>query len=92
MTCLGNQKELDQIAEVIIEAAKAIADEAACKNVKTQIKKGIPAQQILEFTGDNNTDLIIPGSRGLSDVPGFFQGSVSHKVSHLCECTCITVH
>jgi len=31
------------------------------------------------------------GTRGLSDLKGLFVGSVSHKVSHLADCSCITV-
>ena len=40
---------------------------------------------------DRKADAIVMGSRGLSDIKGLFLGSVSHKVSHLAECTCITV-
>jgi nucleotide-binding universal stress UspA family protein len=35
--------------------------------------------------------MIILGSRGLSDLKGFFLGSVSHKVSAHAECSCVTV-
>lgn len=91
ITYQGNQKELDEMAKIIIAAAREIAIKAGCNDVVTRIQKGIPAEQILEYARDNNTDLIVLGSRGLSDVAGFFQGSVSHRVNHLCECTCITV-
>jgi nucleotide-binding universal stress UspA family protein len=91
ITYQGNQKELNEMAEIIIDAAREIAIKAGCKDVVTRIQKGVPAEQILEFSRENNNDLIVLGSRGLSDVAGFFQGSVSHKVNHLCECTCITV-
>ena len=91
MTYQGNQKELDEIAKIIIDEAKDIADKAGCKNLKTHIKEGIPPQQILQFSKDNDIDLIVLGSRGLSDVAGFLQGSVSHKVNNMSECTCITV-
>jgi len=91
VTYQDNQKELNEMAEVIIDAARQIATKADCKDVVTRIQKGVPAEQILEYAEENNTDLIVLGSRGLSDVAGFFQGSVSHKVNHLCKCTCITV-
>jgi nucleotide-binding universal stress UspA family protein len=86
-----SQKELDKIAVIITDAAQGVADKAGCDDVKTEVKEGVPAQQILEYSRINNIDLVILGSRGLSDVAGFFQGSVSHKVNHLSECTCITV-
>ena len=41
-----------------------------------------------EYEGVN---MIVLGSRGLSDLKGFFLGSVSHKVSSRAECTCVTV-
>jgi nucleotide-binding universal stress UspA family protein len=31
------------------------------------------------------------GSRGVTDFNGLLMGSVSHKISHLAKCTCITV-
>ena len=52
---------------------------------------GNPADEIVEFAKQKQIDLIVMGSRGLSDIKGLFLGSVSHKVSHLAECTCITV-
>ena len=36
-------------------------------------------------------DMIVLGSRGLGHIAGLVMGSVSHKVSHLSDCTCITV-
>ena len=87
----GNQKELDEMAQVVMDAAREIADVAGCKDTKFQVVQGAPAEQILRYSRDNNIDMIVLGSRGLGDVAGFLQGSVSHKVNHLSECTCITV-
>ena len=36
-------------------------------------------------------DMIVMGRRGLSDLQGLLMGSVSHKVSHLADCACLTV-
>ena len=87
----GNQKELDEMAIIVMDAARKIANEAGCKDPKCEVKQGPPAEQILRYSSDNNIDMVVLGSRGLSDVAGFFQGSVSHRVNHLSECTCITV-
>jgi nucleotide-binding universal stress UspA family protein len=52
---------------------------------------GDPAQSILHLAKERGVDTIVMGSRGLSDIKGLFVGSVSHKINHLAECTCITV-
>ena len=92
MSYQGDPKELDEVAQVVIDAAREIADEAGCRDTYFEVKQGIPTEQILKYSNDNNIDLVIVGSRGLTDVAGFIQDSVSHKVNHLSECTCITVH
>jgi nucleotide-binding universal stress UspA family protein len=35
--------------------------------------------------------MIFLGSRGLGDIKGLLMGSVSHKVTQLAECTCVSV-
>jgi nucleotide-binding universal stress UspA family protein len=35
--------------------------------------------------------MIFVGSRGLGNVKSLLMGSVSHKVAHLAECTCVSV-
>lgn len=43
------------------------------------------AQTIVEVATAKDVDLIVMGSRGLSDVQGFFLGSVTHKVIQTAE-------
>ncbi len=38
-----------------------------------------------------HVDMIFLGSRGLGDAQSLLMGSVSHKVAHLAECTCVSV-
>ena len=56
-----------------------------------QIEVGDPAAAILEVAKGRKADLIVMGSRGLGDLQGLLLGSVSHKVGHLADRTCITV-
>jgi len=49
-----------------------------------------PAKRIVEAAHEG-ADPIVMGSRGLSDLKGLFQGSVSHKVSSRAPCTCLMV-
>jgi len=85
------QKDLDEIGRNLIEAAKQIAIDHDCNNVETQIEAGLPAHQIIDNARKHDVNMIIMGSRGLTDLTGLLQGSVSHKVTHLAECSCLTI-
>jgi nucleotide-binding universal stress UspA family protein len=82
---------LQKVGNAIIgEAAKGI-DRERIKNVHTELIHGNPAEKILEFAKEKGIDMIVIGSRGLGGVKGLLLGSVSTKVCHLAECTCVTV-
>jgi nucleotide-binding universal stress UspA family protein len=57
-------------------SARGELREAAAGNV---------AKAIVEAASANAIDLIVMGSRGLSDIQGLLQGSVTHKVIHLAD-------
>ncbi len=59
--------------------------------VETRLKQGVPAEELLRATVDEKVDLIVLGSRGLSQVRAFFLGSVSDKVSHHAKCPALIV-
>jgi nucleotide-binding universal stress UspA family protein len=52
---------------------------------------GRAARIILEEAGDIGADVIVMGSRGLSDLAGLVLGSVTHKVLHLAHCPVLVV-
>lgn len=52
---------------------------------------GDPATTILEFAEENNVDLIVMGSRGLSTFKELFLGSVSHKITQSAKCSVLIV-
>ena len=52
---------------------------------------GDPVKEILRHAEEDAANLIVMGSRGLGDLQGLLMGSVSHKVSQLSPCSCITV-
>lgn len=54
-------------------------------------REGKPADVILETAKSEGAEMIVMGSRGLSDPRAVLLGSVSHKVAHRAECTCVTV-
>ncbi|MCP4330516.1 MAG: universal stress protein [Alphaproteobacteria bacterium] len=85
------QRASEQVGEHLTKACARLAREKGAKTVETVVAEGDPAKCILETAKKEGADLIVLGSRGLGDLKGLLLGSVSHKVSHLADCTCITV-
>jgi nucleotide-binding universal stress UspA family protein len=82
---------LGKLAREITDTARARAREKGVPHVEGLVRRGPPARTIVQVAKERRADAIAMGSRGLGDAEGFFLGSVSHKVSSLAECTCITV-
>jgi nucleotide-binding universal stress UspA family protein len=59
--------------------------------VETRLRQGVPAEELLRAASDEKADLMVLGSRGLSEVRAFFLGSVSDKVSHHARCPTLIV-
>lgn len=83
--------DLKKTGRMVLNVAIDIARQTGAKVEKSELDAGPPARRILDHAQKNSIDTIVMGSRGLSDLSGLLLGSVSHKVSHLAECTCITV-
>ncbi len=49
----------------------------------TRVLVGRVAQAIMTAADEHGADLVVMGSRGLSDLQGLLVGSVAHKVIHL---------
>jgi len=79
------------VGDLLLQDAERTAAEAGVKTVNRIWRQGDPASAILAAAEEQKSDLIVLGTRGLSDLKGLFVGSVSHKVSHLATCTCVTV-
>jgi len=59
--------------------------------VEARLRQGVPAEELLRAAADEKVDLIVLGSRGLSQVKAFLLGSVSDKVSHHAKCPTLIV-
>ena len=68
----ASQKVLDKGLEVVKGISLEVRAEKVCC--------GDPAEQIIQFADDEDVDLIVMGSHGLSGVRKFLLGSVSDKV------------
>ncbi|REC93572.1 universal stress protein [Kushneria indalinina] len=60
--------------------------------IETHGRHGDPARVIAHEAETFEVQVIVIGSRGLSDWSGMLMGSVSHKVSHIASCMVISVH
>ncbi|WP_028670762.1 universal stress protein [Saccharospirillum impatiens] len=83
--------ELRTIGDSIVKAGAELAREQGCKSVETLVEIGDPARKIVAVAEDRKVDMIVMGTRGLGDWKSLLLGSVSHKVTHLADCTCVTV-
>jgi len=64
------------------------------KGVKADyyLEKGSPVDSIVRFAKAKGADLIVIGSRGLSEVKSHLIGSVSDGVNHKAPCSVLIVH
>lgn len=85
------QYVLDEFAQSVMRRAQEAATAAGVTDVETLIRVGQPARTIVQVAEQIEADAVVMGSRGLGDFEGLLLGSVSHKVTTLSKCTCITV-
>lgn len=89
----SRQRALSFVAEKVVRAATDVVREHGVPgpSIRMLIKNGHPVKRILETISDEQADLVVIGSRGLSDLRGVLQGSVSHRVAHYAPCNVVTV-
>lgn len=83
--------ELNFIGKTMLSGLVEVCHEKGVKNVRQHIDEGNPVEIILDVAKAEDVDMIVMGSRGLSELKGMLLGSVSYKVNHLAPCTCVTV-
>lgn len=82
---------LELVGRDVLNNAELHARELGVADLVTETAEGHPAEAIVEYAGKLGADLIVMGSRGLSDLPGLLLGSVSHKVIHLTDVPVLVV-
>ena len=81
----------EAIGQRLMSLSRTRARERGVRSVQTVLEDGDPASTILRLAKGLHVDMLFLGSRGLGDAKGLLMGSVSHKVAHLAECTCVSV-
>ena len=94
----GAKAALEKAGEQLLRQAAHQADEALSQsaiNPRTAIRslllEGNPASTIAQLAARGRYNLIIVGTRGLSDVKGFLMGSTSRKVAAIASCPVLVV-
>lgn len=78
-------------AERILQQAVAVADRHGYADPTAVLLVGSPAPQLAKAAEAHRADVVVVGSRGLGEFAGLLLGSVSSRVTHIAECTVITV-
>lgn len=87
----ARRKVLEFVGQQLLRNAETAARNKGVRQVESMLEFGDPVKAILAAAKREQANLIVMGSRGLSDLKGLMVGSVSHKVSNLAPCTCVTV-
>ena len=73
------QEALDNKAQALLDHYKKSLEEKGLTGIKTVIKTGHPAEEILNAAKEENAEMIVIGSRG-KRTSHLFMGSVSREV------------
>ena len=81
----------EALAKLILDEAEAVAERRKVTRVSRVVDHGDAASQILKQAKRAKADLIVMGTRGLSNFRGLPIGSVSNKVIHDSKSAVLTV-
>ncbi|AQQ54788.1 universal stress protein [Planococcus lenghuensis] len=84
-----SQESHAKAEEMLTEARELVGEPDLIGEVK--MLEGNPPQQIIRYAENNETDLIIVGSRGLGNIKELFLGSTSHNVTQKAHCPVLIV-
>ncbi len=89
-----SSEELEQAMEAAAERAFSDAQAAvaaAGMEAQTLVLRGKPSAEIIRYAGAGAVDLIVMGSRGLTELRELLLGSVSSQVLHHAPCSVTVV-
>ncbi len=85
------QSAIEFLGNALLDRADSIARESGATNTSRVLAYGNAAEKIVVEAEKATADMIVIGTRGLSDLRGLVMGSVSHKVIQLAKCPCVSV-
>jgi nucleotide-binding universal stress UspA family protein len=97
-TYRGVKAALEKSGEEVLRRAIGHAEAALSQSavrprtaVRSLLLHGSPAATIAQRATQERSDLIVLGTRGLSDIKGFLLGSIARKVASLAACPILVV-
>ncbi|MBW2340170.1 MAG: universal stress protein [Deltaproteobacteria bacterium] len=88
---ISDRIELQALGDQIISVAQDEVRKKGGQDIEATVMEGDPAERIIAYAKDHDVDMIVMGSRGLGSFKGLLLGSVSNKVSHRADRTCVIV-
>ena len=88
---ISDRIELQALGDQIIAVAQDEARKKGIVHITATVIEGDPAERIIAYAKEHDVDMIVMGSRGLGSFKGLLLGSVSNKVSHRADRTCVIV-
>ncbi|NOX33119.1 MAG: universal stress protein [Deltaproteobacteria bacterium] len=77
--------EINKASEELVDPFISMLEQADVK-FDVRILEGTPGNKIPEVVKIENIDLVVMGSRGVTDFAGLLLGSVAHMVIHKSDC------
>ena len=88
---VSDRVQLRALGDKIIAAAEDEVKGHGVERIETAVVEGDPAERIIDYAKEHDVDIIVIGSRGLGTFKGLLLGSVSNKVTHRADRTCVIV-
>ena len=86
----GSGQTAEQRAKEVLDSTEAVLNQNDVSCIKV-VKKGQPAEQIVNYVSSSEADLLVVGSRGLSGVRKLMLGSVSSQVVNGVGCPVMVI-
>lgn len=84
------EEQENRAGEQLLEATQRTLKRGGL-TARTILKRGDAATEIIQYARENQVDLIVCGSRGLSQLAGWLLGTVSRKLLHYASCSVLVV-
>jgi len=87
---LARRSQEEKAGKLLLEQTARQLAEYGLK-AATRLSRGDAASEIMDFVKSGKVDLIVTGSRGLSQMKAWLLGSVSRKLVHYSNCSVLVV-